>query len=104
MRLVLPILLSISLCALAGTPVFGDQVYVQYEGSNLDVGIYSDPYVVDWDGDGLKDLIVGQYYDKNYDNRGKIRYYPNSGTNSDPVFEAWAYIEADGSDIQTSYG
>lgn len=104
MRIALTVLLVVSLCALADTPIFGDQVYVQYEGSNLDVGIYSDPYVVDWDGDGLKDLIVGQYYDQNYDNHGKIRYYPNSGTNSDPIFEAWAYIEADGSDIQTSYG
>jgi hypothetical protein len=47
---------------------------------------------------------VGQYYDPTYTHYGKIRWYPNEGTNESPVFNTYAYIEADGSDIVCNYG
>jgi len=36
------------------------------------------PYVCDFDGDGLKDLLVGQFKD------GLLWIYRNEGTNSEP--------------------
>jgi hypothetical protein len=67
-------------------------------GSPIDVGTYSDPLVTDWDQDGLKDLIVGQFSEGAPD-EGKIRFYPNTGTNQSPVFISYSYLQADGSDI-----
>jgi len=44
------------------------------------------PRVVHWDGDGRKDLIVGQ-------SDGAVRIYLNTGTDSNPVFDSGAYLE-----------
>lgn len=46
------------------------------EGLPLDVGIHAAPLVVDWDGDGVKDLLVGTYVNR-------IVYFKNVGTNRD---------------------
>ena len=54
--------------------------------------------MVDWDGDMLKDLLVGQY------SGGKIRFYKNSGSNIAPVFTTFSYMQADGVDLAVSYG
>jgi hypothetical protein len=40
------------------------------------------PFVYDFDGDGLKDLLVGQFGD------GLLRIYRNEGTNSEPKLAA----------------
>jgi hypothetical protein len=40
------------------------------------------PYVCDFDGDGLKDLLVGQFWD------GLLWIYRNEGTNSEPKLAA----------------
>ncbi|MFH1859605.1 MAG: PQQ-binding-like beta-propeller repeat protein, partial [bacterium] len=49
---------------------------------NLQTGGYSVPYVVDWDSDGKKDLIIG-------DKDGYITYFHNSGTNTaNPEFSS----------------
>lgn len=48
-----------------------------YKG--IDVGQYSAPQLVDVDKDGLLDLIIGK-------ESGKISYYHNTGTSSDPQF------------------
>jgi len=45
-----------------------------YDG---DTGGYSNPVLVDWDGDGLLDLVVG-------DMIGLYDWYPNWGTKTDP--------------------
>lgn len=79
-------------------PCFGEGTALQCAGSPIDVGTFSDPLVVDWNEDGLKDLIVGQFSEGEPD-EGKIRIYLNEGTNSVPVFTAWTYMQADGSDI-----
>ncbi len=63
----------------------------------LSVG-HANPLVHDWNGDGLKDLIVGQF------SFGKIRFYPNEGTITDPVFTGYTFMQADGSDISLSSG
>jgi hypothetical protein len=80
-------------------PVFKPGKYIQANGSNLHPDIAdAAPCIADWNGDGLKDLLIGeQYY-------AKIRLYLNSGTNAAPVFTSFSYIKADGTHIQVSYG
>ena len=65
----------------AGTnqqPVFGKPI--KLNGGKLDVGSNSSPEVVDWDGDGKKDLVIGN-------SDGEILIYLNKGTNYEPQFE-----------------
>ena len=64
------------------------------DGTRLDVGSYAAPLAVDWNGDGKKDLICGQFDD------GMIRFYPNVGTNSVPVFDEFFYL-MDGAEFLT---
>ena len=90
--------------SMAEPPAFGSMSYIQCDGDSIDIGFFSDPVFVDWDGDGLKDLIVGQYFDEAVSNYGKMRFYKNTGTGADPSFDSWIYIQADGADIECSAG
>ena len=72
---------------------------INANGTPIELGIgHANPLVTDWDGDGLKDLMVGQF------SSAKIRYYINSGSNEAPVFTTFTYLQADGSDISLSSG
>lgn len=42
-----------------GTPIFEDARYFQQPADNLDSGVISSPYSLDWDNDGDEDLFVG---------------------------------------------
>jgi TolB-like protein len=59
-------------------PAFGKPI--KLNGGKLDVGSNSSPEVVDWDGDGKKDLVIGN-------SDGEIRVYLNKGTNHEPQFD-----------------
>ncbi|MEX1132975.1 MAG: FG-GAP-like repeat-containing protein [Flavobacteriales bacterium] len=48
-------------------------------GSPLDVGQYATPQLVDLDGDGLLDLIIGE-------RNGNLNHYRNTGTTAVPVW------------------
>jgi FG-GAP-like repeat len=50
------------------------------DGKPMDVGWSSTPKVVDWDGDGVKDIISSG-------ERNRIVWYKNTGTNTDRRFE-----------------
>lgn len=67
-------------------------------GSRINIGSYAAPLAVDWDGDGNKDLICGQF------DGGRIRYYPNTGTNESPVFENYFYLLDGANPISLPYG
>ncbi|WP_419624593.1 FG-GAP-like repeat-containing protein, partial [Thiolapillus sp.] len=58
---------------------------VKTGGSNpfnsIDVGDFSKPTLADIDGDGDLDLVVGEKY-------GTLKYYQNTGTTSNPAYEA----------------
>ncbi|NYT27915.1 MAG: VCBS repeat-containing protein [Candidatus Thiodubiliella endoseptemdiera] len=49
--------------------------------NGIDVGIYSAPTLADIDSDGDLDLVVGE-------NDGTLKYYQNTGTTSNPAYEA----------------
>jgi len=55
------------------------------------------PQVFDLDGDGRKDLIVGE-------NNGKIAFYPNTGTNATPAFSGYSYLQSGGAYIDLYSG
>lgn len=53
---------------------------------------------VDWNNDGKKDLIIGDFY------YGNIYLFLNEGTHLNPVFNGSTKIESNGSPITTTYG
>lgn len=69
--------------------------YYQYrlmDSTILDVGNNSQPAVVDWNGDGKKDLILGT-------ETGYIHFYPNQTADTWPGFQSFSYIEVQGTPI-----
>jgi len=63
----------------------------------IDVGSRSAPTFSDWDNDSRKDMVVGQYSDS------KIRVYMNEGTDENPAFASYDYLEAVGVDITAPF-
>lgn len=82
----------------ASPPEYGPQYLIYSGGSKIDVGYYGAPCVVDWDLDGKKDLVLGQF------TSGNIRFYANQDSNDSPVFDGYEYIDADGSPISVPSG
>ena len=70
-----------------------------YNGANpLDVGKNSIPCVVDWNNDGRKDLLMGEF------TYGYITLYLNSGTDLNPVFNFGTKVQSGGAPITVTYG
>jgi hypothetical protein len=94
------LLALLALVAFAQTPEFDAPVAIEANGSPINVGLggNASPFVVDWNGDGKQDLLLGQY------NGGKVRFYENIGENFTPVFGDSTFLQADGSDITLTYG
>lgn len=67
------------------------------ETIDVDVG-HAAPFVCDMDGDGVKDLLVGQF------GQGKLRVYRNVGTNRQPRFEGFEWFQAAGADATVPSG
>jgi hypothetical protein len=79
--------------ALAGGP--GEllpPVQIQAGGKPLDVQRqgHAAPFVGDFDEDGGRCLLVGQFDD------GRLRVYRNAGTPARPRFDSYAWFEAGG--------
>lgn len=72
----------------------GTPITIQDSGADLWVQGYSVPSYVDWDADGLKDLIVGEG-GGGFIN-GLVRIYRNVGTAEEPAFAGFDYAVADG--------
>jgi len=69
------------------------------DGAPIDVEVgHLVPVVLDWNNDGKKDLLVGQF------SGGKIRLYLNTGTDKEPVFESFKYLKAGGKEIALPAG
>ncbi len=67
-------------------------VQVQAGGKPIDVLFvgHSAPFYGDVNGDGVKDMLVGQF------DEGRLRIYRNLGTNAAPRFEGYTWLEAGG--------
>ena len=101
MNMRLSVLLALlALAAFAETPVFDVPVAIEANGAPINVGAggNASPFLVDWNGDGKQDLLLGQF------NGGKVRFYENIGENFAPEFGYFQYLQADGSDISLSSG
>ena len=73
-------------------------VYVYDGGAPLSVAVMSAPNVVDFNSDGKKDLLIGQF------TQGKVCLYLNQGADASPVFNGGTKVKSSGVDITTSYG
>ena len=76
-----------------GAPDFRAESFAQDDGADLLVpSNRSSPVVFDLDGDGAKDLVVGN-------TEGQMLFYRNVGTDAAPAFSGYSPIEADGAPI-----
>lgn len=85
------------------------------DGKAIDVTTgHAAPYVLDFDGDGVKDLLVGEFGDGTFPAaelptalaegwrrgdhfaNGRLRIYRNHGTNAAPSFKGFEYLRAGG--------
>ena len=107
MKMKLFIFLSITLLissTYADFPRFQNMGTLEFTNGNVLVAPvqygHTNPLFTDWNGDGIVDLITGQF------NFGYVFYCPNSGTNENPQFaeEDLVHLVADGVPITCSYG
>lgn len=73
---------------------FENPIRLQANGKIIDTGAawgHSSPCIEDIDGDGLKDLIVGDF-------GGQFQIYKNVGKPNAPLYEKFKKIQADGKD------
>ena len=75
-----------------GTPVFHKGVPVMQENGNIYPGSLSVPSVVDWDGDGVLDIVAGN-------SEGRLLFFKNRGSNASPAFGPYEYLCSDGEPI-----
>ncbi len=66
-------------------PVFNGYSLVEVRGVTFDAGTESSPFVVDWNNDGKKDLLVAEAM-------GKVHLLINTGSNADPRFDQAEYL------------
>jgi hypothetical protein len=63
----------------------------------VEVG-HAAPIFADYDGDGRKDLLVGQF------GQGRLRIYKNIGTATEPKFDKFEWFQAGGQIAQVEAG
>ena len=97
MRLIV-ITLLFSGILLADAPDLEPGVEIQDGFNPLEVDYCSVPCVVDWNNDGAKDLLVGQFM------YGHILIFLNHGTDLNPLFNGSSLVESNGSPLTGSYG
>ena len=74
-------------------PELAPPVRLEAGGKPIDTEIgHAAPLVVDWNGDGKRDLLVGQF------GRGILWIFLNEGTDAAPALAAGTKFQADGRD------
>ena len=79
--------------------VFSDPVRLQADGKPIDIGklskfAHAGPWLADVDGDGARDLVVGDF-------PGHFWLFANVGTDRDPVFAGRGELQAGGEPAKT---
>lgn len=80
-----------------GRPVFKGPTAVLQEGADLYAGSLPVPSVVDWNGDGVPDLVVGN-------SEGRVLFFENIGSDVAPRFLPGVAIAAGGPEIHVQAG
>src|SRR5688572_21067129 len=83
-------LTALAISLIAATPAFaqelGKPARLEADGKPIDTEVgHATPALYDWDGDGKRDLLVGQF------GGGKLKIFRNLGSASQPKFgpEEW---------------
>ncbi|MBD3178371.1 MAG: hypothetical protein GF417_01605 [Candidatus Latescibacteria bacterium] len=95
-------IMMLSSSTLLGSLPLGPEQTVQAGGSEISVPGFSVPSLIEWNGDGLPDLIVGEGglgIDP-----GKVRVYLNQGAPGAPQFQSYFYAQSEGSDLERPSG
>ena len=82
--------------ACAAIPELDEGVYIQSGSGPLTVKYFTAPSVIDWNNDGKKDLLIGQF------TSGNVWLFLNQGTDAQPAFGAGQKVPAGGSAITTT--
>ncbi|MBN1165481.1 MAG: hypothetical protein JXB45_12960 [Candidatus Krumholzibacteriota bacterium] len=88
--------------AQAERPLFGIEEIVPAGGLDIEAPGCSVPSLVDWNEDGLDDLVIGEGGGGVVE--GKVRIYLNSGSPGYPVFNAYFYVQSLGADLVRTGG
>jgi hypothetical protein len=99
MRTSTMVAVAAALAASAAAQQFETPFRLEAGGKPIDVEIgHAAPYVVDFDGDGVRDLLVGQF------GKGRCRIYKNTGTAAAPQFGEFTFFEAGGKVAEVAAG
>ena len=92
-------MLAVSLVAPLTQAGLREGVKLQADGKTIDVEVgHLVPCALDWNGDGAKDLIVGQF------SGGRIRLYLNHASDAEPKLGASTFLKAGGKEIRLDAG
>jgi len=83
--------------AKTGAPVFAEPVSVLQENADLYAGTLPSPTTVDWNGDGMLDILAGN-------SEGFVLFFENVGSNDEPKFLPATRVQAGGREIQVQAG
>jgi len=85
--------------SLTAGDVLAPPVRLVADGEPIDTEIgHAAPYVTDFDGDGIQDLLVGQF------GSGLLRIYRNEGTHTEPQLAAAVTFRAGNEDGRVPSG
>ena len=109
---------TLSIClvlqAAGEPPRFAPPMPIRAGDGPIDVTTgHAAPYLLDFDGDGVRDLLVGEFGAEPFVGEttgaagpghpwvaGKLRFYANHGTDREPRYEDFTYVQAGGRDAQ----
>ena len=93
------VVVAVGLLGATATADFAEPVQIEADGKAIDARIgHLVPVAIDWNGDGKKDLLVGQFIG------GKIHLYLNEGTDTEPKLTDAGELEAGGKVISLAAG
>ncbi len=80
-----------------GAPVYEAPVSVLQEDADIYAGTLPSPTTVDWNGDGVLDILAGN-------SEGFVLFFENTGSNDAPKFLPATRVQVGGRDIQVQAG